>query len=68
MAEYKVTIKAEAYYDIDVVDAKNIEQAKRIAMKAYRTMKECHGSDLGKPYGIEAKIVSVEDEDNIWYY
>ena len=68
MSEYKVTIKAEAYYDIDVVDAKNIEQAKKIAMKAYHTMKECHGSDLGKPYGIEAKIVSVEDEDTIWHY
>ena len=68
MADYKVTIKAEAYYDIDVVDAKNIEQAKRIAMKAFRTMKECHGSDLGKPYGTKAKIVTVEDEDNIWHY
>lgn len=68
MANYKVTIKAEAYYDIDVVDAKNIEQAKRIAMKSYRTMKECHGSDLGKPYGTDAKIVVVEDEDNVWHY
>ena len=68
MADYKVTIKAEAYYDIDVVDAKNIEQAKRIAMKAFRTMKECHGSDLGKPYGTKAKIIMVEDEDNIWHY
>ena len=68
MAEYKVTIKAEAYYDIDVVDAKNIEQAKRIAMKAYRTMKECHGSDLGKPYGTDAKIIMVEDGDTIWHY
>ena len=68
MANYKVTIKAEAYYDIDVVDAKNIEQAKKIAMKAYRTMKECHGSDLGKPYGTDAKIITVEDEDNVWHY
>lgn len=68
MSNYKVTIRAEAYYDIDVVDAKNIEQAKKIAMKAYRTMKECHGSDLGKPYGTDAKIIMVEDEDNIWYY
>lgn len=68
MSNYKVTIKAEAYYDIDVVDAKNIEQAKKIAMKAYRTMKECHGSDLGKPYGTDAKIIMVEDEDTIWHY
>lgn len=68
MSNYKVTIKAEAYYDIDVVDAKNIEQAKKIAMKAYRTMKECHCSDLGKPYGTDAKIIMVEDEDNVWHY
>lgn len=68
MSNYKVTIKAEAYYDIDVVDAKNIEQAKKIAMKAYRTMKECHGSDLGKPYGTDAKIIMVEDKDTIWHY
>lgn len=68
MSNYKVTIKAEAYYDIDVVDAKNIEQAKKIAMKAYRTMKECHSSDLGKPYGTDAKIIMVEDEDNVWHY
>ena len=68
MANYKVTIKVEGYYDIDVVDAKNIEQAKKIAMKAYRTMKECHGSDLGKPYGIDAKIIMVEDVDTIWHY
>ena len=68
MANYKITIKAEAYYDIDVVDAKNIEQAKRIAMKAYLTMKKCHGSDLGKPYGIKDKIIMVEDGDTIWHY
>ena len=68
MADYKVTIKAEACYDIDVVDAKNIEQAKRVAMKAFLTMKKCHGSDLGMPYGTEAKIVSVENEDSIWNY
>lgn len=68
MAKYKVTIKVDSYYDIDVVDAKNIEQAKKIAMKAYRTMKECHGSDLGKPYGTEAKIFTVEDKDTIWLY
>ena len=68
MADYKVTIKAEACYDIDVVDAKNIEQAKRVAMKAFLTMKKCHGSDLGKPYGTKAKIVTGEDEDNIWFY
>ena len=68
MANYKVTIKEESYYDIDVVDAKNIEQAKKIAMKAYRTMKKCHGSDLGMPYGTEAKIFTVEDKDTIWLY
>ena len=67
MANYKVTIKAEGYYDIDV-EAKNIEQAKRTAMKAYRTMKECHGYDLGKPYGTDAKIIMVEDGDTIWHY
>ena len=68
MAEYKVTIKAEAYYDIDVVGAKNIEQAKKIAMKAYHAMKTYHNSDFGMPYGTDTKIVVVEDEDNIWHY
>lgn len=67
MNKYRVTIKAEGYYDIDV-DAKNIEQAKRTAMKAYHTMKACHCADLGKPYGTDAKIVTVEDEDTIWHY
>lgn len=67
MEKYKVTMKVEGYYDVDV-DTENIEQAKKLAMKAYRTMKECHGSDLGKPYGTEAKIFTVEDKDTIWLY
>lgn len=67
MAEYKVTIKAVGHYDIDV-DAKNIEQAKRIAMKAYHAMKTYHNSDFGMPYGTDTKIVAVEDKDTIWHY
>lgn len=67
MANYKVTIKAEGYYDIDV-DAKNIEQAKKLAMKAYQAMKTFHNSDFGMPYGTDTKIVAVEDENNIWNY
>lgn len=67
MAEYKVTIKAEGYYDINV-DAKNIEQAKKIAMKAYHAMKTYHNSDFGMPYGTDAKIVAVEDKYTIWHY
>lgn len=59
MAEYRVTIKAKGYYDTDV-DAKNIEQAKKIAMKAYYTMKKCHGADFGKPYGMSAKVIMAE--------
>lgn len=61
MDKYSVTIEVKCYFEIDV-KAKNIEQAKKIAMEAYRC------SDPEELYKIDAKIVTVENEDNIWNY
>ena len=53
MDKYSVTIEVKCYFDIDV-EAKNVEQAKKIAMEAYRC------SDIEELYRIDAKIIMVE--------
>ena len=53
MAKYNVTIEAKCYFDI-CVDTENIEQAKKIAMKAY------NDADHGELYGMRAKVIMAE--------
>lgn len=61
MDKYKVTIKVEGYFEVDV-DAENVDQARRTAIDKY-----CD-ADFGQLKDPDAKIVVVEDEDNVWHY
>ena len=61
MAKYKVTMKVEGCFEVEV-DAKNVEQARRNASDAF------YGADFGELKDIDANIVNVEDEDTIWNY
>lgn len=61
MDKYKVTMKVEGYFEVDV-EAENVEQARRSASDAF------YGADFGELKDIDANIVSVENEDNIWNY
>ena len=61
MDKYKVTIKVEGYFEVEV-DAENVDQARRTAIDKY------YGADFGQLKDPDAKIVVVEDEDNIWHY
>lgn len=61
MDRYKVTMKVEGYFNVEV-DAENVDQARRTAIDKY-----C-AADFGQLKDSDAKIVVVEDEDNIWHY
>lgn len=61
MDKYKVTIKVEGYFEVEV-EAENVDQARRTAIDKY------YGADFGQLKDSDAKIVVVEDEDNIWHY
>ena len=61
MEKYKVTMKVEGYFEAEV-EAENVDQARRTAIDKY------YGADFGQLKDSDAKIVVVEDEDNIWYY
>lgn len=61
MEKYKVTMKVEGYFEVDV-DAENVDQARRTSIDKY------YGADFGQLKDSDAKIVVVEDEDNIWHY
>ena len=61
MAKYKVTMKVEGYFNVEV-EAENVDQARRTAIDKY------YGADFGQLKDSDAKIVVVEDEDNIWHY
>ena len=61
MEKYKVTIKVEGYFEVEV-EAENVDQARRTAIDKY------YGADFGQLKDPDAKIVVVEDEDNIWHY
>ena len=61
MAKYNVTMKVEGFFEVEV-DAENVDQARRTAIDKY------YGADFGQLKDPDAKIVVVEDEDNIWHY
>lgn len=61
MDKYRVAMKVEGYFNVEV-EAENVEQARRNAIDAY-----CD-ADFGQLKDPDAKIVAVEDEDNIWHY
>ena len=61
MAKYNVTMKVEGYFKVEV-DAENVDQARRTAIDKY------YCADFGQLKDSDAKIVVVEDEDNIWHY
>ena len=61
MDKYKVTMKVEGYFEAEV-EAENVDQARRTAIDKY------YGADFGQLKDPDAKIVVVEDEDNIWHY
>lgn len=61
MAKYKVTMKVEGYFNVEV-EAENVDQARRTAIDKY------YVADFGQLKDPDAKIVVVEDEDNIWHY
>lgn len=54
-------MKVEGYFNVEV-EAENVDQARRTAIDKY------YGADFGQLKDPDAKIVVVEDEDNIWYY
>ena len=61
MAKYKVTMKVEGCFEVEV-EAENVDQARRTAIDEY-----CD-ADFGQLKDPDAKIVVVEDEDDIWHY
>ena len=61
MEKYKVTMKVEGCFEVEV-DAENVDQARQTAIDKY------YGADFGQLKDSDAKIDVVEDEDNIWYY
>lgn len=61
MEKYKVTMKVEGHFEVEV-EAENVDQARRTAIDKY------YAADFGQLKDSDAKIVVVEDEDNIWHY
>lgn len=61
MAEYKVKIKVEGYIEVEV-EAESVEKARRDSIEAF------YEADFGELKDPDAKVVTVEDGDNIWYY
>ena len=54
-------MKVEGYFEAEV-EAENVDQARRTAIDKY------YGADFGQLKDPDAKIVVVEDEDNVWHY
>ena len=61
MEKYKVTMKVEGCFEVEV-EAENVAQARRTAIDKY------YGADFGQLKDSDAKIITVEDEDNVWHY
>ena len=61
MEKYKVTMNVDGYFEVEV-EAENVDQARRTAIDKY------YGADFGQLKDPDAKIVVVEDEDNVWHY
>ena len=61
MEKYKVTMNVDGYFEVEV-EAENVDQARRAAIDKY-----CD-ADFGQLKDPDAKIVVVEDEDNVWHY
>ena len=61
MEKYKVTMNVEGCFEVEV-EAENVDQARRTAIDKY------YDADFGQLKDSDAKIVVVEDEDNIWHY
>ena len=61
MDKYKVTMKVDGCFEVEV-EAENVDQARRSAIDKY-----CD-ADFGQLKDPDAKIITVEDEDNIWHY
>ena len=61
MGKYKVTMNVEGFFEVEV-EAENVDQARRTAIDKY------YDADFGQLKDPDAKIVVVEDEDNIWHY
>ena len=61
MEKYKVTMKVEGCFNVEV-EAESVDQARRTAIDKY------YGADFGQLKDSDAKIVMVEDEDNVWHY
>ena len=61
MEKYKVTMQVVGFFEVEV-DAENVDQARRTAIDKY------YGADFGQLKDPDAKIVVVEDEDNVWHY
>ena len=61
MKKYKVTMKVEGFFEVEV-DAENVDQARRTAIDKY------YDADFGQLKDPDAKIVVVEDDDNVWHY
>lgn len=61
MGKYKVTMKVGGCFEAEV-EAENVDQARRTAIDKY------YDADFGQLKDSDAKIVVVEDEDNIWHY
>lgn len=66
MDKYKVTMKVEGYFKVEV-EAKDVGQAMKNARDAFYGYTYDH-ADFGEVEDIDVDIVSVEDKDNIWYY
>ena len=54
-------MKVEGCFEVEV-DTENVDQARQTAIDKY------YGADFGQLKDSDAKIVVVEDEDNIWHY
>ena len=61
MEKYKVTMQVAGCFEVEV-EAENVDQARRTAIDKY------YGADFGQLKDSDAKIVVVEDEDNVWHY
>ena len=61
MEKYKVTMKVEGCFEVEV-EAENVDQPRQTAIDKY------YDADFGQLKDSDAKIIMVEDEDNIWYY
>ena len=61
MEKYKVTMTVEGCFEVEV-EAENVDHARRTAIDKY-----CD-ADFGQLKDPDAKMIMVEDEDNVWHY